>query len=103
MRDEQFRDVVLFVEHVRHQRLLNLDQRAIGSRNRRGDAQRPAGEASLAEEVTGAQNDDDRFLLLKVGCSTKFGFAILDFRPQPNPPRKGLRLFNPGDPGSVRP
>ena len=86
MGDEHFRDGVLFVEQARHQRLLNLDQRAIGNRGRRGDAQRLTGEASLAEELTGAQNDDDRFLLLKAGCSAKFGFAILDLRPQPNPP-----------------
>jgi hypothetical protein len=67
MRDEHFRNAVLFVEHVRHHRLLNLDQRAIGSRGRRADAQRPAGEASLAEEVTGTQDGDDRFLALLGG------------------------------------
>jgi len=67
MRDEQVRDVLLFVEHARHQHLLNLDQRAIGNRGRRGDAQRLTGKASLAEEVTIPQEGDDRFLTLLGG------------------------------------
>ena len=54
MHDEQFRDVVLFVQHALHQRLRNPDQIAICYRGSRGDAQRLTGEASLAEEVTGA-------------------------------------------------
>ena len=62
MHDEQFREVVLFVQCARHQRLLNPGQSAISHGGSRGDAQQLACQASLAEEVTVAQNGDDRFL-----------------------------------------
>ena len=39
MRDEQFRDGVLLVQHAHHQRLRNPDQIAICHRGSRGDAQ----------------------------------------------------------------
>ena len=64
MLDKQFRDVVLLVKHARHQRLLNLVKSAIGHRDSRCHAQRLTGEASLAEELAGAQNGDDRFFAL---------------------------------------
>ena len=51
---EQFRDVVLFVQHAHHQRLVDLVKSAVGQRGSRGHAQRPAGEAPLAEKLTGA-------------------------------------------------
>ena len=77
MRDEQFRDAVLFVEHAHHQQLFDLVKSTIGQRASRGHAQRPTGEASLAEELTGAQNGDDRFLAL-LGCDRVFHLALLD-------------------------
>ena len=64
MRDEQFRDVVLFVKHSSHQRFLDFVKRAIRQCDSRCHAQRLAGEAALAEELTGVENGDDRLLAL---------------------------------------
>ncbi len=67
MGDEQFRDVVLLVEHARHLRLLNPGQAAIGDRLRRRYSQRLTGETPVTEELVGAQKADDRFLALLGG------------------------------------
>ena len=64
MLDKQFRNVVLFVEHSRHQRLLNLVESAICHGDSRCHTRLLTCEASLTEELTGAQNGDNRFLAL---------------------------------------
>jgi hypothetical protein len=65
---------VLFVQRARHQRLLNPGQRAVGHRGSRGDAQQLTCQASLTEELTVAQNGDDRFLAL-LGCHRELHLA----------------------------
>ena len=77
MRDEQFRDVVLFVEHAHHQRFFDLVKSTIGQRGCRGHTQRLSGEASFAEELTGTQNGDDRFLAL-LGGHRELHLAFLE-------------------------
>jgi hypothetical protein len=64
MRGKQFRDVLLFVQHTHHQRLLNLVKSAICHRDCRCHTQRLICEASLTEELTSVQNGDDRLLAL---------------------------------------
>src|SRR5436309_7492891 len=64
MRDEQFRDLVPLVKHAQHQQLLDPEEIAICDRCGRCHAQRLACQASLAEELTGVQCGDDRFLAL---------------------------------------
>ena len=64
MPDKQFRNIVMIMKYTLHQRFLNLVKGAIGHRNSRCHAQRLTGEASLAEELTGAQNGDDCFFAL---------------------------------------
>src|ERR1035441_9714662 len=77
MREEQFRNVALLVQHARYQRLRNPDQIAICHRGSRCDAQLLTCQASLAEEVTVAQDGDDRFLAL-VGCHRELHLALSD-------------------------
>ena len=64
MGDEQFRYFVLFVEQTHHQLFLDPVKGAIAHCHSRGDAQRLTCQTSLAEELTGAQNGDDRFFAL---------------------------------------
>src|SRR5512136_1680638 len=64
MLDKQFRDVVLFVEHARHQRLLNLVESAIRHGDSRCHTRWLTCEASLAEEFAGAQNGDNGLFAL---------------------------------------
>ena len=64
MLDKQFRHILMLVEHARHQQLINLVKAAFGHRNSCCHAQRLPGEASLAEELAGAQYRDDRFFAL---------------------------------------
>src|SRR2546422_3681556 len=77
MRDEQFRDAVLFMQHARHQRLFDPGKRTVCHRGSRGYTQRLTCKAPLAEEFTGAQNGDDRFLTL-FRCNRKPHFAPLE-------------------------
>jgi hypothetical protein len=64
MCDEQFRDIVLFVQRAHHQRLRDPGQMASGHCGSRSDAHGLTCEASLAEELPGTQNGDNRFLAL---------------------------------------
>src|SRR5207245_1048265 len=77
MRDEQFRDAVLFMQHARHQRLFDPGKRTVCHRGSRGYTQRLTCKAPLAEEFTGAQNGDDRFLTL-FRCNREPHFAPLE-------------------------
>ena len=74
MLDKYFRDVVLFVQHACHQGFLNSHNSALAHRGSRCYAQRLAGEASLAEELAGAQNGYDCFLASS-GCDQEPRFA----------------------------
>src|SRR3990172_5213434 len=74
MRNKQFRDVVLFVQHARHYRLRNPHQSAICHRDRRCYPQRLTSEAPLAEETAATQNGDNRFLAL-FGCDRELYLA----------------------------
>src|SRR3970040_295298 len=67
MRAKHFRDVVLFVQHACHQGFLNSHKSALAHRGSRRHAPRLTGEASLAEELAGAQNGYDCFLASS-GC-----------------------------------
>ncbi len=71
MLDKQLRNVVLFVERSRHQRLINLVESAICQGDSGCCARWLTCEASLAEEFPGAQNGDDCFLSL-FGNSREF-------------------------------
>src|SRR2546422_7207028 len=53
MRDEQFRDAVLFMQHARHQRLFDPGKRTVCHGGSRGYTQRLTCKAPLAEEFTG--------------------------------------------------
>src|SRR3990172_10400442 len=77
MLDEQFRDTVLFVEHPCHGLPRNPHKRAICHRDGCFYAQRLTGEASLAEEITGFQKGDNRFLAL-FGCYREHYLASTD-------------------------
>ena len=68
MRDKQFREADLFVEHSCHHRLLNPGKSAISHCNSRCHAQRLTGQASFTEELTGFQSGDNRFLAF-LGCN----------------------------------
>ena len=69
MGDEQLRGAVILAQHARHLRFLNPGQRTIGYRGRCRHPQPLTREASFAEEVTLAQNRDDRLLALFGGHS----------------------------------
>ena len=60
---------MILAQHARHLGLLNPGQRTIGYRRRCRHPQPLTREASFAEEVTLAQNRDDRFLALFGGHS----------------------------------
>src|SRR5208283_2906252 len=62
MPDEEFRHVVVLVQHERHETLVEPVKDAIGDRTRRGDAQPLSYQATLAEEFTRRQRTDDGFL-----------------------------------------
>ena len=62
MCEKRCREFMLFVEHARHQFLLNPGESAACHRGGRCSAQRLAREAFLAEELTGAQSGEDGFL-----------------------------------------
>src|ERR1700674_417072 len=104
MRDEQFRDVELFVEDARHPRLLDADKTTIGHRGCGRDAQRLTCQASLAEEITGVQNGNDRLLAL-LGCNRDLHLAASDvehrIRRFPLPEDLAVRaVFYSGFPGA---
>ena len=71
-----------------------LARRAIGHGGSRGDAQQLACQASLAEEVTVAQNGDDRFLAL-LGCHRELHLASSQVE-------HGIRRFSLPEDGAVR-
>src|SRR5687767_10659067 len=64
MGDEQLRGGVILAQHARHLGFLDPGQRTIGYRGRCRHPQPLTREASFAEEVTLAQNRDDRLLAL---------------------------------------
>src|ERR1700732_3898857 len=64
MRNEQFRDVRLLVEHASHYRPLDPDQGAVGHRGGRGNAQRLPRKTALTQKVPGTEYGDNRFLTL---------------------------------------
>jgi hypothetical protein len=64
MCNEQFRDVMLLVEHASHYRPLDPDQSAVGHRGGRGDAQRLPRKAAFTQKVAGTEYGDNRFLTL---------------------------------------
>ena len=94
MHDEQFREAVLFVQRARRQRLLNPVQRAIGHGGSRGDAQRLTSQASLTEELTVAQNGNDRFLAF-MGWYRELYLASSQVK-------DGIRRFSLPEYGAVR-
>ena len=93
MRDKYFPDVVLFVQHARHQGFLNPHQSANTCCGSRCHAPRLAGEASLAEKLTAVQHGDNRFLAV-LGCGRKLHLAALDVE-------HGIRGFSLPEDGAV--
>jgi hypothetical protein len=64
MRNEQFGDVMLLVEHASHYRALDPDQCAVGHRGGRGDAQRLPRKAAFTQKIADTEYGDYRFLTL---------------------------------------
>ena len=66
---------MLLVKHAQHQQLLDPEETAICDRCSRCHTQRLTCEASLAEELAGAQCGDDRFLAL-LGYNRELHLAL---------------------------
>ncbi len=65
--EEKFREIMLFMEHAGHQRLIDPYKAAIGDGRGRSNAQWLSGEASFAEKVAAIENGYDRLFALPGG------------------------------------
>ena len=93
---EQFRDLVLLVKHMLHQRLLDPEETAICDRYSGCHAQHLACKASLAEEVARAQCGDNRFFVL-FGNNRELHLALSNIEYG----LRGLSLIEDASTGSI--
>src|SRR6185436_15055602 len=94
MGDEQLRGAVILAQHARHLGFLNPGHRTIGYRRRCRHPQPLTREASFAEEVTLAQNRNDRLLAL-FGGHSEFHLAFPQIE-------QGVRRFSLREDVAVR-